>query len=174
MNPFEELLTDTVFVEDFTGKREGPFKTSISNKNGLSALIFKSIFDGKEGDKLVRILPSGKEELYTIIDMHYSAGLDEIPPSWELKLTKDNSLVKPSQEKTTNITINNSHGIQIGDHNLQNITDGLDRLIKLIESSSCAESDKQEAKNLLSKFLSNPTVSAVIGGATSGLISLLK
>ena len=68
MNPFSALLNDTVYIENSEGERSGPYKTAIGNKNGLSATIFEQQLDVEEGWKLVRSLPNGKEEKYTILE----------------------------------------------------------------------------------------------------------
>jgi hypothetical protein len=93
MNPFASLQNDTVYIEDNTGTRSPPYKTVIGSKNGLSASIFESTLDIEEGWKLIRPLPSGKEETFTILEANYSRGLDTIPPHWRLKLKKDSSML---------------------------------------------------------------------------------
>lgn len=174
MNPFSRLLNDEVYVENGAGERSGPYKTAIGSKNGLSASIFEANLDVEEGWKLIRPLPNGKEEFYTVVEANYSPGLHTIPPHWVLKLRKDSSLVQPRREqRTTTININNSQGIQIGDHNVQHIASSITGLVEMIESSAVAPAEKEEAKGLLRKFLSNPAVAAVLGGATSGLLALL-
>ena len=174
MNPFSNLLNDTVYVQASDGTKSGPYKTAIGSKGGLSASIFENTLDVEEGWKLIRPLPSGKEESYTILEANYSPGLHAIPPHWTLKLRKDSSLVtsqKPSQ--STTININNSQGIQIGDHNVQHIANSLVGLVEKIEASNAPAHEKAEAKGLLREMLSNPVVAAVLGGATSGVLGLL-
>lgn len=174
MNPFSILLDDTVYLEDNAGERSGPYKTAIGSKNGLFAPIFEAKLDVQEGWKLIRILPNDKEERYTILEANFSPGLDAIPPHWTLKLRKDSSLVKPrTEQRTTTINIRNSQGIRIGDHNIQHIANSLSGLVEMIESADAKPDEKKEAKGLLRKFLSNPLVAAVLGGATSNLLALL-
>ena len=175
MNPFSAFLNDTVYIENHGGERSGPYKAAIGNKNGLSATIFEQQLDVEEGWKLVRSLPNGKEEKYTILEANYSPGLQAIPPHWVLKLRKDTSLIKSEVEKkTTTIHIRNSQGIQIGDNNIQNITNSLEGLIELINSSPASEEEKRKAKGLIRKLVENPIVASVLGAATSGLFGLLK
>ncbi len=174
MNPFPPLQNDTVYIEKVDGSRSGAFKTAISSKNGFSATIFESELDVKEGWKLIRPLPRGKEESYTILEAIYNPGLHTIPPHWTLKLKKDLSMLnKPSVPNSTTINISNSEGFQIGDNNVQNIEKSLFYLIEKIKTSDATETEKAEAKCLLKQLLQNPAVAAVLGGATSGLIGLL-
>lgn len=174
MNPFSQLLNDTVYIGKNSGERVGPYKTAIGSKNGLSASIFEATLDVEEGWKLMRLLPNGKDESYTILEANYSPGLHAIPPHWTLKLRKDASLVPSHGEKrSTTINISNSQGIQIGDHNIQNIANSISGLVELIESSEASPAEKEEAKGLIRRLMENPTVAAVLGAATSGIMGLL-
>ncbi|MFA5171723.1 MAG: RIP homotypic interaction motif-containing protein [Sulfuriferula sp.] len=174
MNPFASLQNDTVYIENNTGTRSAPYKTAIGSKNGLSATIFEATLDAEEGWKLIRPLPSGKEEIFTILEANYSPGLHSIPPHWKLKLRKDSSMLnspKPPQATTINIT--NSQGIQIGDHNVQHIASSLIGLVEKIESTNMPAQEKAEAKGLLRDLMSNPVVASILGSATSGVLALL-
>jgi len=174
MNPFASLQNDTVYIESSNGERSVAYKTAIGSKGGLSATIFEKALDVEEGWKLMRALPNGKEESYTILETNYNAGLHSIPASWKLKLKKDSSLLnKPPVHKNTTINISNSQGIQVGDHNTQNIETGLKELVEQINSSDINDSEKQEAKSALRKLMDNPVVAGVLGGATSGILALL-
>jgi len=174
MNPFARLQNDTVYIEKDDGLRSDPYKTVIGSKKGLSAIIFEAELDVEEGWKLIRPLPNGKEESYTILEANYSPGLHSIQPHWKLKLKKDTSMLnKPSAPKSTTININNSEGIQIGDHNIQHIEKSIAGLIEKIDSSDASETAKAEAKGTLKQLMLNPTVAGILGGATSGLLALL-
>lgn len=174
MNPFSSLLNDTVYVENNHGERSGPYKTAIGSKNGLSATIFEATLDVEESWKLIRPLPSGKEDSFTILEANYSPGLHSIPAHWVLKLRKDTSLANtPKHHQATTINITNSQGIQIGDHNVQHITSSLIGLVEKIESTNATPPEKEEAKSLLKALMSNPVIAAILGGATSGILALL-
>ncbi len=172
MNLFASLQNDTVYIENTSGERTGPYKTAIASKGGFSASIFEASLDVEEGWKLIRPLPNGKEELFTILEVNYSPGLHSIPPHWTLKLKKESSLATGPRSSTT-INIAHSSGIQIGDHNVQHIASSLVGLIEKIEASSTSEQEKEKAKSLLRSVLENPTVAAVLGSATSGVLGLL-
>ena len=74
----------------------------------------------------------------------------------------------PSKQMTSNtFTFNNSNGIQIGNHNNQQLQITIKQLVEKIESSESSEAEKSEAKSLLNNFLCHPLVSAIIGGAMS-------
>ena len=171
-NPFDRLMNDSVFIINANGDRTGPYKTAISNKG--SATIFDGTIDVEEGNKLLRPLPNGKEEVFTILEANYSPGLHSIPAHYSLKIRKDSSLLhKPSMPKSTTINISNSQGIQVGDHNIQNISNGLSELIQQIESSDTSPEMKTEAKGKIRELINNPTIASILGGATAGLLALL-
>jgi len=172
MNPFASLQNDTVFIERTAGERSGPYKTAISSKGGFSASIFEANLDVEEGWKLIRPLPNGKEELFTILEANYSSGLSSIQPHWTLKLRKESSLAA-APPPTTTINITNSSGIQIGDHNIQHIVNSFVGLIEKIEASNVPPQEKAKAKSLMRSVLENPIVAAVLGSATVGVLTLL-
>lgn len=68
----------------------------------------------------------------------------------------------------------NNGTAQIGNNNVAHteLVNGLECLIKDINSSDCSESEKQTALKQLKLAFSNPAVSAAIGGAVSGIIGL--
>lgn len=173
-NPFAQLMNDTVFIEEADGTRTGPYKSSIGSKNGLSATLFEPKLDVEEGWKLIRPLPSGKEESYTILEATYSPGLHAIPPSWQLRLQKDTAILPRSRvAQNTTINISNSQGIQIGDHNVQHIANSLMGLAEKIQASDSPPEQKAAARGLLQQLLNSPVVASVLGSATSGVLALL-
>ena len=112
--------------------------------------------------------------MFTILETNYSPGLHTIPAHYSLKIKKDSSLLqKQSAPKSTTINISNSQGIQVGDHNIQNITNSIGELIQQIESSNTSPELKSEAKGKIKELITNPTVAAILGGATAGLLALL-
>jgi hypothetical protein len=176
MNPFSSLQNDSVYIERPTGERSGPHRTAVSSKGGFSASIFEENLIVEEGWKMIRPLPNGKEELFSILEVNYSygsSGLARIPPHWTLKLRKDSSLATASRPTTT-INIANSSGIQIGDQNVQHIANSFVGLIEKIDASNVPAQEKEKAKSLLRDVLENPTVAAVLGSATTGVLDLLR
>lgn len=75
--------------------------------------------------------------------------------------------------RSMTVNINNSQGFQVGDHNVQHIADCFVGLVKEIEASAVPDEEKTKAKRLIKNVLENPTVAAVLGSATSAVVSLL-
>jgi hypothetical protein len=175
-NPFSHMHNDTVYVQSDSGERFGPYKTAVGSKNSVHvATIFDNTFEGQEGWTLIRMLPNSKEETYSILEANYSPGLHAIPAHWSLKMRKSTSLMhKPEQKAAPSITINNSQGIQIGDHNVQHIAGSLQGLVEMIEQSTAAPEEKEVAKGLLVKLLESPVVASVLGGVTAGLMTSIN
>ncbi|VWC77494.1 hypothetical protein BLA18628_00978 [Burkholderia aenigmatica] len=175
-NPFSHMHNDTVYVQSSDGERFGPYKTALGSKNSVHvATIFDETFNGQEGWTLIRLLPADREETYSILEANYSPGLHAIGPHWSLKLRKDASLMhKPEPKAAPSITINNSQGIQIGDHNVQHIAGSLQGLAQMIEQSTADQAEKDTAKGLLTKLLESPVVASVLGSATTGVMAYLN
>jgi hypothetical protein len=170
-NPFEKLCNDEVFLESRDGQRKGPFKCALDSK---SVRLFEKDLDVEEGAKVLRQLPGGRVESYTVLEVNYSPGLMNIPPNWHLKVQKDSSLVEREGGRTVNVSIHDSQGIQIGDHNLQNVTIAFQALLAAIEQADAPSEQKQEAKGRLKRFLEHPLVTSVLGGAAGGIAGILK
>ena len=159
------LQKDEVFIVKADGTRTGPFKTTVTQD---SATIFDAKLDVDDGEKLVRPLPSGKEEVYLILSAEYSPGLHSIPPHFNLKLQKTTA-IRPVVPRGTTVNIHHSTGIQVGDHNVVNIQNALNELVQRIDSANATSEEKIEAKSRLSAFLAHPLVGSVLGGIVGGL-----
>lgn len=171
-NHFDRLLNDTVYVVGTGGGRAGPYKATVSGKGTVT--IFDETLDVEEGYSVVRVLPNGKDEVYTVLEANFQAGLSSIPSHYNLTVRKNSSLVQnkaPASSTTINIT--NSQGIQVGDYNSQQISNRFSELIQAIEQSTATPEEKAEAKSALKGVLTNPIVAAVLGGAVSGLLAAL-
>ncbi len=174
MTSFDGFARDTIYIEDDTGKQTGPHKANIGSKDGFSATIFDPTFDIEEGWVLIRELPNGRKEKFTVTETNFRHKFNSIPAHWRIKLQKHSSLIATDKTKQiTEINISNSHGIQIGDNNIQQIANSLIGLVQKIESTEGAEEDKVAAKSFLRELISNPIVASILGGATSGIFSLL-
>lgn len=168
---FDELMTDNCFVVDATEKRSGPYKTAFTSKNQIH--IFDPTFDAEIGDRLVQTLPNGKEVFFSITDVSYQSGLDDIPGCWLVAFLR--GAAKPKEPHVVS-PVYNFHGannVQIGDNNVQNIRSAVETLVHGINNAQSTPQEKEEAKGLLRLFLENPTTSSVIGAAVTGMISLL-
>ncbi len=70
----------------------------------------------------------------------------------------------------------NSKNIQIGNQNVQdnreiNLKITLQELLDQIDSAKASPKVKEEAKSRFQKLLEHPLVSAIVGGATSALLT---
>lgn len=165
---FEKLLKDVVYIEKADGTRIGPFKTGVSEG---SATIFDGKLDVNDGERLIRPLPNGREEVHLITSADYSPGMgNHIPAHYNLKLQKTTA-IRPEPAKHTNVTINHSTGVQVGDHNVRNIQNAINELVQRIDSSSGSPQDKAEAKSRLSAVLAHPLVGSIVGGIAGSLVS---
>lgn len=159
-------MREHVFIEKADGSRIGPYKTAVSQG---SATIYDAQLDVNDGERLIRPLPNGKEEVYLILSAEFSPGLHSIPPHFSLKLQKTTA-IQPAQPKHTTVNIHNSSGIQVGDHNVINIQNALSELVQRIESASASPQEKAEAKSKLAAFLAHPLVGSVLGGVAGALV----
>src|SRR5688500_16469793 len=146
MNPFSELCNDTIYIRHGDGRATGPLKSAFSQNKFT---IFDPTLDVSEGDIVERPLPNGKAERYDVVHVHYSQGLHAIPPSYELQVRKQGSLVQFHKPSVTNISISNSQGFQVGDHNTQNIVDAFKQVIERIDKGPGTPEEKKEAKSRL-------------------------
>jgi len=158
-----------IHIKHKDGRETGPCKTSFSEN---TFTIFDGTLDVGEGDVIDRPLPNGKAERYDIFDVSYQHKFHGIPAHVSLKVRKQGSLVPFKPARTVNISINNSKGFQVGDHNTQNIVIALQELTQLIEASDPTPADKAEAKSRLSKFLEHPLTTSIMGGISGGLTGM--
>lgn len=71
-------------------------------------------------------------------------------------------------------TLNITGPAQVGNGNIQNFGSFFNEIIQQIEKADAPPADKADVKNLLSRFLEHPLTTAIAGGATGGLVSLLR
>lgn len=166
MNPFEQFCTDQVLIQRPDGTVSAPLKCSISDNK---VTFFDETLDVTSADKLVRALPNGKAERYDILDVAFNSGFQGLPASFDLKVRRQGSLIATPKTTVTNISISNSHGFQIGDHNIQNVVNTFKYVLKQIDDSNASPEAKAEAKSRLKAFLEHPLTSALLGSALGGL-----
>ncbi|MFV3372473.1 RIP homotypic interaction motif-containing protein [Pseudomonas sp. NY15435] len=171
-NPFARMMKDEVFIVGSDQSKQGPFRTAFANKE---ISIFDETLDVSEGDKVIRELPNGKEEIYTVTEVSFSSGLKTIGPHYTLKLSKDMAIRSAVPKSTTNhITIQHSNGIQIGDHNTQHLQMVLEEVLQRIEDSGASRAEVEEVKNILTSFLKHPLTVSVVGAALPTALGLLS
>ena len=180
MHSFASMLNDDVVIESVaTGERHGPFKTAFGTNSKKGISIFDQSLDVVEGDKAIRVLPNGREERYTITEVSFSSGIGGIggiEPHYTLALSKDTAFSKapPVSSTTNHISIHHSQGIQIGDHNIQNLQLALGEILKSIDDSGAPREQREEAKSRLTEFLAHPLVAAVVGAGLPAALGLLS
>jgi hypothetical protein len=168
---FNEILNDTVLIVNASGQRSGPFRCALSKEK---VTIMQPSLDVAEGDKVLRSLPNGRTESYTVLHVHYTEKFYDIPATYALSIRKDASLLPSEGGRTTNVHISNSHGFQVGDHNVQQIVNSFSQLVQQIEAADAPAEQKADAKARLLGFLSHPLVNTALGSGATGLIELLK
>jgi RIP homotypic interaction motif len=65
------------------------------------------------------------------------------------------------------ISIHGSSNVQVGSHNVQDISIQIEKLVSAIDHSSASDEEKAEAKSRLKKFLEHPLVASIAGGLAS-------
>lgn len=74
---------------------------------------------------------------------------------------------------TQNINISHSQGIQVGDHNTQNIVSAIESIIHEIEASDASPAEKAEAKSKIKDAITHPLTAATFGAGLAKLLELL-
>jgi hypothetical protein len=171
MNPFSDVVKDEIILVAPDGQESGPVLCAFTPNR---VTIFTESLDVEVGGKVIRLLPNGKREPYTVLEVTFRQKSYDIPASYYLDVRKDGSLVEVPGQRTTNISISHSQGFQVGDHNIQQIVASLHTLISQIDAADAPPEEKRDAKKRLQDFLAHPLVSAIVGGASGGLTGLLK
>lgn len=167
--PFSQLMNDEILIRKNSGTTNGPYKCSVQ---GDAIYIMNANVDVDDGDVAERTLPNGKVESYSILEAEFTKGLHSIPDSWHLHVRKDGSK-RPDGHKTTNIHIANANAIQIGDHNLQQVSSVMQSLIHAIDQSDALPAQKEEAKSKLLEYLKHPAVTATLGATAGALVKAI-
>lgn len=152
-------------VEKPNGEILGPYKAMFA---GNTIIIDDPKADIEEGDTILRQLPNGRDERsYVTNATFFNSGIGNFGPHYQIKFKKGNNSVEHKPAQNFHI---NAQSVQIGDFNSQTIVNSFDALVQKIESSSSSQQEKEEAKTLLSKFLSHPAVVAILGAAAGSVI----
>lgn len=150
---------DDAYILKSDGSRCGPYKAKFA---GDTVIVNDKMADIDDGDTVIRILPNGKEEHKEIYKANfYDTGVGGFGPHFQLKVGP-----KKVQPAVSSQQINIHGGnVQIGDHNRQEITNSIETLNNLINSSQGTPQQKEEAKGLLRKLAEYPLLTAIAGGA---------
>lgn len=150
------------------GSRLGPYKATFA---GETVIVDDKMADIDDGDQVMRLLPSGKEELKYINQCtFFNKGIAGYGPHYQLKVkpvpSKDSYTLK---HQTINVGSNSN--VQIGDHNRMEFRENIQNMINTIEKSSASAAEKEEAKGLLKKFLEHPLVTTIAGSVAGAFLS---
>lgn len=148
------------------GREMGPYKTAFA---GETIIIDDAAADVEEGDTVVRRLPNGRDErsIVTAVDF-YPNSIAGFGPRYQLKFRR--GVEETPQRPGHSINITGAQSVQIGDYNVQNITNSLEALVKIIDSSPGSPGEKAEAKSLLASFLKHPLVVAGVGAGVGAAV----
>lgn len=170
----ESLMKDRIRVLGPGGMMRGQTNAYVGADGKVIAI--SQDWTIEDGDLIERELPGGKIERRDVIDAHYQARVGGIAAHWTLQTSRQGSRIKgdAGSQSTGTYVITNSTNVQIGNGNSQSILYGLNSLIDSIEASNLPETEKHEAKTLLSRALAHPVVSAVASAATTAILSRLN
>lgn len=159
---------EEAFILKPDGRRLGPYKATFA---GGTVIVDDKMADIDDGDQVMRLLPSGKEEIKYINQCtFYDTSIGGYGPHYQLKVKP-----VPSTESYTvkhqTINVGNHSNVQIRDHNRMEFRENIQNLINTIEKSSASDPEKEEAKGLLKKFLEHPLVTTIAGSAAGAFLS---
>lgn len=163
---FSHMTKDKVFIVKPSGERLGPYNSALSPDK---CTIFDKTLDVDHGDTIARPLPNGKEERYTVLRADFREDFHSIPGGYDLKLQKDQQIHNGTSRVVNNVNITHSTGVQVGDHNIQNMQTTFVTLERAIDSQDASPESKADAKAKLKALLQHPLVVAVLGGVASGI-----
>ena len=164
----DHLVNEQVVVVSRSGDVTGEVKASIQ-KDRIYIKDERLVIE--EGGKILRTLPNGQCESYTIHTVHFHKGPAPRLSHYQIDVRKDSSLVKAPTIAA--ITINNSSGIQIGDNNVLSIVGSLNELAAAIDTVQGAAEEKNGARAKLKALLSHPLVVSILGAAGKKLLDTL-
>lgn len=162
MNPFNHFPKELAKVEKPGGEVVGPYKMIFT---GDVIIVWDVSADIQEGDFILRMLPNGRAEQFTVTNSTFYQKISSIPAHYQIKFMKGAIGEKAKPQQTINI--HSAQAVQIGDYNTQQITATIQTLVQKIDASDASQDEKAEAKSLLQNFLDHPLVAAVIGAAIS-------
>ncbi|EAO3107320.1 hypothetical protein E3I62_15400 [Salmonella enterica] len=150
---------DDAYILKSDGSRCGPYKAEFA---GDTVIVNDQMADIDDGDTVIRVLPNGKEEHKEVYKANfYDTSIGGFGPHFQLNVGP-----KKVQPSVSSQQINIHGGnVQIGDHNRQEITNSIETLNNLINSSQGTPQQKEEAKGLLRKLAEHPLLTAIAGGA---------
>jgi hypothetical protein len=164
--PFSEMTKDKIFIVKPSGERIGPYNSALSAN---SCTIFDKALDVDHGDTIVRPLPNGKEDHYTVLRADFREDFHGIPGGYDLELRKEQQIHSSPSSVVNNVSITHSTDVQVGNHNVQNMQLAFVNLEKAIDAQDASDASKADARTKLKALLQHPLVVAILGGVAGGV-----
>jgi hypothetical protein len=161
---FLDLARTAVVVIKPDGARSKAYMSVFQNHE---AIVPIDHMDVSEGDVLGRLMPGNKLDLFDVLEVHFQEGIGNIPGSYKLSLRKQASLKPPPG--SSSVSVINSQGVVIGDHNQQSIVVSLQSLLEAIDRSGATPEVKAEARSRVKALLAHPLVNTLLGAAATAL-----
>lgn len=163
---FSDMTNDKVFIVKPGGGRLGPYNSALSPN---SCTIFDKTLDIDHGDTIARPLPNGKEEHYTVLRADFREDFHGIPGGFDLTLQKEQQIHRSPSSVVNNVSISHSTGVQVGNHNVQNMLAAFTSLERAIDAQHGSAESKTDAKAKLKALLQHPLVVAILTAAAGGI-----
>lgn len=129
-NLMDDLANDTIYLEKPDGQpRRGPAKAVVQPKKIVTTDASLPIDDG---DTLVRVLPDGREERYTVLSSNYQQGFGPIEAHYQPDVRKESAL--PRQQPRPG-SITTTHNYYLHGPNSRVNVDSEDYSTNVVESS---------------------------------------
>ena len=169
INESEEWVDKLVVDMEETIENEG---MSLTN----AAFLFDELDCKKLGLSLDQLNSAIRKATSLGLIKKFTWGKEE-----KCKLTEDGRararscmLRKNDGETGRSIVINgNNANVQVGNNNVQNVSNAFNYLLEQIDKSSATAQEKSDAKSLMKKFIEHPLVNTILGTAGGALTSLL-
>lgn len=99
MNPFSQLMRDTISLAKANGEVVDNIQCSVQDKK---IMVMDAAVDFEEGDLIFRTLPSGRFEEYQVINSKFTKGIETIPDHYTLEVRKKGVITPESKATTIN------------------------------------------------------------------------
>jgi len=140
---FNQFRTDEVNLIKISGQKYENIPANVQPK-----LIFIDdvTIPIEEGDKLIRILPNGLEEIYIVVDKGFYSGIRGIKAHYQVKVRKENSSNNIGEHTNSGYTnINNIYGNVNNSQIQQDVKNS---------SQTMSINEEYEKKDELTKYIS--------------------
>lgn len=168
----EQLAEDKIFILKANGERSGPHKAAVNSRSNRIE-VFNNEIDAEVGDTVLRPTAPRREEVFTVVDVHYKSVTHGVFAPFELDVKRQGAPERARAGEVSNIYNTNSQNVQIGDYNVQNVMGMLQGLVSEIDKADVPAEQKNEARRRLQELLTHPVVTSIMGGAAGSLIAKL-